>query len=221
MSLGAEANSMRQDEGQDNLADMLANLSQPEAEQAEQAEAPDAFEALETEAAAESEDEDFEPEPQPEAEPDPAADPAQVLEPVFDEEVSANASGEGDEILEPIDIGNVEDAEFEHPLAQYSQTQRNLTSTMARRPVSRASLLRKVGIPTLIVLGVALLVPGMWAVGIFAGWEVPLHSKEKVRSLAVIMLVCWPLALLCFVSAAFMFIGLRRPPSRAGRRNGR
>ena len=133
------------------------------------------------------------------------------------EDEAAGQSKPAEEVLEPIDIGNVEDAEYEHPLAQYSQTQRNLTATLARRPVQQASLLRKIGIPTLIVLGVALLVPGVWAVGIFAGWELPLHEKEKVKSLAVIMLVCWPLALLCFLSAAFMFIGLRRPAKRNGR----
>lgn len=207
---------MRQDEGQDNLADMLANLSQP---QTDQAEAPDAFDALEADAEADYDDQALgvDAEPEPEA----AADPPQVLEPVFDQSAAGSAHDESEEILEPIDIGNVEDSEFEHPLAQYSQTQRNLTSTMARRSAPHASLLRKIGIPTLIVLGLALLVPGMWAVGIFMGWEVPLHGKEKVRSLAVIMLVCWPLALLCFVSAAFMFIGLRRPASRSGRRGGR
>ncbi|QNN25294.1 hypothetical protein HED60_24430 [Planctomycetales bacterium ZRK34] len=210
---------MRQEEGQDNLADMLANLSQPETEQDDTS--SDAFETLEAEAAAEAETEDdvFDesaddaPEPEATDEPD---NSAQVLEPVFEDE-AAGQSKPAEEVLEPIDIGNVEDSEYEHPLAQYSQTQRNLTATLARRPVQQTSLLRKIGIPTLIVLGVALLVPGVWAVGIFAGWELPLHEKEKVKSLAVIMLVCWPLALLCFLSAAFMFIGLRRPAKRNGR----
>jgi len=172
---------MQRGEGSDNLADYLADMST----------SPDVMPPSPAKPMAEDDDE-----------------PAEVL---FDDEDPAEQEDADAEESESVDITNFD--EFE------SEDQRQLTEAAfhrTRRHMSRrvdlsrrhSSVLRKAAIGLLITIGVALMVPGIWSIGYFAGWGVWLSGKEKAEPLAVIMLICWPLTLLCFVSAVFMFIGL-------------
>jgi len=76
-------------------------------------------------------------------------------------------------------------------------------------PVKRVDpsrTLKATAIPILITVGFALLIPGTWALLLLAGakwvWSA---NRENARGMAMVMLVCWPIAFSLFFGALFFF----------------
>ena len=72
-------------------------------------------------------------------------------------------------------------------------------------PVKKADpshSLKATAVPILITVGVALMIPGMWAVLRLSGAEwVWSYSRENSRAMAFVMLMCWPIAIILFGGA--------------------
>jgi len=80
-----------------------------------------------------------------------------------------------------------------------------------RRPARPApNRLRAVAIPVLLLVGIALLFPAVWAVMLLAGGEVRNHDRPGAIGMARVMLVCWPIALALLGSAVFYMVQPRK-----------
>jgi hypothetical protein len=66
------------------------------------------------------------------------------------------------------------------------------------------------------VCGTVMLIPGLWAIAIFMGLEVPRHDWPNVKSMAALMLICLPLALAMYGGAIY-FHRKAGPPPRTRR----
>lgn len=65
----------------------------------------------------------------------------------------------------------------------------------APRPkLRRPTKLHHTGVKLCLIIGMLLLIPGLWAVGILLGLNVPMAYRTSARSMAYFMLVCWPVA---------------------------
>ncbi len=91
-----------------------------------------------------------------------------------------------------------------------SQTRRapsTNTRTAHRRPAARSSShgLKATAAPLLATVGVLLLVPALWSVLTLSGMNVVGSDREDAQAMAMVMLVCWPVAL-CLLIAAGVFL---------------
>ncbi|MBI1368904.1 MAG: hypothetical protein GC162_09660 [Planctomycetes bacterium] len=152
-----------------------------------------------------------------------------VAEPLFDveeeEAVSAPPSKQvltpagavDDELLEPV-VMTDDEVDYDNPLSSpaFLNTPKRKTDKkkQGRRGKPRPASLRKLAIPVLVGIGLALMAPGMWAVGILTGMDVPMLGRDNSHAMAIIMLVCWPISLLSFVSAIFMYMGMAEQEQR-------
>ncbi|MFA7236374.1 MAG: hypothetical protein WC058_05880 [Phycisphaeraceae bacterium] len=65
----------------------------------------------------------------------------------------------------------------------------------APRPkIRRPTQLHHTGVKLCLIIGMLLLIPGLWAVGILLGLNVPMAYRTSARGMAYLMLVCWPVA---------------------------
>lgn len=64
--------------------------------------------------------------------------------------------------------------------------------------------MRKMASPVLLALAIGLIVPGVWSVLVLAGFDVALSDKDASRPMAMMMLVCWPLAGFMAFAAGWM-----------------
>jgi len=65
-------------------------------------------------------------------------------------------------------------------------------------------------IPILLLAAGLMVVPGLWAVGLLSGMEVPGSHKDGARTMAIMMLVSWPVAAGLFITAMVKMVGLKR-----------
>lgn len=95
------------------------------------------------------------------------------------------------------------------------------------RPVARSGShnLKATAAPLLVTVGVLLLVPAFWSVFLLVGMKVPGWDRGDARSMAMAMLICWPLALALIAAAVVLFLQLmrdrKRPPPVARARGAR
>lgn len=54
-----------------------------------------------------------------------------------------------------------------------------------------------------LVLGMLLVVPGLWAIGLLANLPVPMAEKGNADAVAYLMLLCWPIAAILIGGALF------------------
>jgi len=64
--------------------------------------------------------------------------------------------------------------------------------------------LKRTAIPILLTVGGLLLIPGIWAVCLMLGLEVPRHDDPQANQVALGMLITWPLSL-CMIGGAIFF----------------
>ena len=60
-----------------------------------------------------------------------------------------------------------------------------------RRPAAPTPLAR-MGVKLCLVIGMLLLIPALWAVGILVKLPVPLAGRSSATAMAMLMLLCWP-----------------------------
>ncbi len=66
-------------------------------------------------------------------------------------------------------------------------------------------------------LGFLLMIPGIWATAILMGVNVPGSHKDNADGMAKMMLISWPLAILLFIFAGWLFKDLKRMQAAAKR----
>ncbi len=69
----------------------------------------------------------------------------------------------------------------------------------------KVSEFKAVAAPILMTVGVMLLIPAFWAVLVLTGAGVPMADREDAKSMAKVMLVCWPLSVTLIIPAALIF----------------
>jgi hypothetical protein len=65
--------------------------------------------------------------------------------------------------------------------------------------------LKAVAVPVLLTVGVLLLIPGVWAILLLCGADVWKSDDSSAKSVALIMLLCWPIAA-CLLAAAAVYL---------------
>jgi len=77
-----------------------------------------------------------------------------------------------------------------------------------RRPP--ANPLKALAAPAMLGVAALLLIPGVWAVLLLAGVEVPNAQRDGARTMAVAMLIAWPIVLLLAAMAGFVWWSSKR-----------
>jgi len=90
-----------------------------------------------------------------------------------------------------------------------------------RRAASQNHDLKRTAIPILLTVGVVLLIPGIWAVCLLIGLEVPRHNEPDAKQVALAMLITWPLSLCMIGGAIFFLMQTRGGKPNAGKRAAR
>lgn len=67
-------------------------------------------------------------------------------------------------------------------------------------------------------LGAAMLIPAVWAAALLIGLHVPLSSKSNSSSMAMVMLLAWPLAIILFAFAGLLSWDLKKSEARRAKR---
>jgi len=86
--------------------------------------------------------------------------------------------------------------------ARASSRSRDSRGPTARRPPRRTALANNM-IRISVVMGLALLVPGVWAVAVLAGLSVPMSAGDSAPNMAMVMLLCWPVGLILLGGAVY------------------
>ena len=79
--------------------------------------------------------------------------------------------------------------------------------TKGRKPIKLTASgrkMRKMVAPLLLASSIGLIVPAVWSVLVLAGLDVALSDKDASRPMAMMMLVCWPLAAFMAFVAGWM-----------------
>ena len=140
---------------------------------------------------------------------EPKTDPAE--QPEEDAFMAESDDAEGEEGL----LGEVEvedDAEQEEAAEQFDFTP-SPRSSHPRPVVKREDpnqSLKAVAIPLLITIGALLLVPAVWAVLILCGAHVWRWENPNAKAMALVMLMCWPIAGILIAAAVFFYKQIQR-----------
>ncbi len=94
--------------------------------------------------------------------------------------------------------------------ARSAATRRSSRARAGRASTSATNDLKKVAVPMLITVGVLLMIPGLWALLVLGGVEIFGSTKQGARGMAMVMLLCWPIALLLIFGAFYFIVELRR-----------
>lgn len=126
------------------------------------------------------------------------------------------------DIVDPpaMDDGFGYDDEFNPPVTAKPRTASNGKRTRrakTRKPIKLTASgrkLRKLVAPLLMALAIGLIVPAVWSVLVLGGLDVALSDKDASRPMAMMMLVCWPLAAFMAFVAGWMIrdLMLAEPP---------
>ena len=73
-----------------------------------------------------------------------------------------------------------------------------------RTPSAKPQGFRAVAAPVLATVGGLLLIPAVWATLLLGGVEVPGSRRSDAASMAMFMLMCWPVAI-CLIAASVHF----------------
>ena len=65
-------------------------------------------------------------------------------------------------------------------------------------------------IPLLFLASFVIMLPGVWAVGLMAGMDVPGAEKKNASTMALLMLLSWPVALALFAAAIIKLKSLKK-----------
>jgi len=138
-----------------------------------------------------------------------AARPARPADP-REAAISPNTGSSDDDILvvddEAIDTpGEQEEASAALGAAISGQAGPARGPGAVRRPKKKRNNMadvKAVAIPLLATVGVMLLFPAIWAVLILRGHETLASDKPDAETMAMVMLVCWPIALILIAAAA-------------------
>jgi|GEM_PF-5645780 len=215
---------MAQDE-QDNLADMLADLAGNDGKPA-----PTKKPAASEPPAAPAEAAKPKPKPKPARRPMPTPQPkkdgkpaARVNDPSPTRQVRPAKpvvqQPEEEEEVEGVLEDEHDEQEAADPMASLNAASSSATAAPRRTSVrpkrKKDNSLKATAVPILITVGCLLLVPAIWAVMILGGSETAWGAeRENASSMAKIMLVCWPLALILIISALVMIVQMLRDKKR-------
>jgi len=70
-------------------------------------------------------------------------------------------------------------------------------------------MLKAGAVPMLVLVGLAVLVPGLWGAAVLLGEPVWLADRSDAGRMAVVMLPCWPIAMFMFGGAAMYWHQIR------------
>jgi hypothetical protein len=79
---------------------------------------------------------------------------------------------------------------------------------LAPKLVNPSHTVKAMGIPVLLTVGLLLLIPGFWSLLLLAG--AIKNNREDARTMAFVMLMCWPIAAVLFTAAGYFYQQFRR-----------
>ncbi len=81
-----------------------------------------------------------------------------------------------------------------------------------RRGTGGHDRIKAIAVPVLGLVGLLLLIPAMWSLLLLADHEVWHHDRQGARSMATVMLICWPIAAALVGTAGFYGYQLLKGP---------
>lgn len=108
------------------------------------------------------------------------------------------AHQEADDAEDPMGIGG--EQIIAGPVPRRSRKPGVTTRTRRGGPTQLA----RHGVKVCLIIGMLLLVPGLWAIGLLVGLPIPLAGKTGATAMAYLMLLCWPISI-CLIWGAFHF----------------
>ena len=136
---------------------------------------------------------------------DDEADDAEAVVVAEDAVVEVEGTAAEVESSGPAETGNAEAL-----AARSAAVRRSSRARAGRASTSATNDLKKVAVPMLITVGLLLMIPGLWALLVLGGVEIFGSAKQGARGMAMVMLLCWPIALLLIFGAFYFIVELRR-----------
>lgn len=99
-----------------------------------------------------------------------------------------------------------EETEEERALASVASANRpKLVARAPSAPRKQGNSLKATAVPLFFTVGALLLIPGVWSVLTLAGYDTFGSDRESAKTMALIMLACWPISIILLVTAVFLF----------------
>jgi len=116
--------------------------------------------------------------------------------------------------VRPGDTGRIDHSAMAEARPVHASRSSRVGSTRSRRGSkakarsSKSNSWAPIVMPLLLVMGLALCIPALWGTGILAGMDVPMAERHNARAMAMLMMVCWPLALFMMLVSGYLAVGL-------------